>query len=133
MNHLTRSEEYILLAVWKLQDEAYTLPIQERLSEISGRPWSLSSVYAPLERLVKRNMIDSSLSEARAERGGRPKRIYKLTDDGRQALLEIQRVGQTMWEGISAVALQRGGETPRSDVDRGWAVHGQRGKTIPGN
>ena len=106
MNHLSRSEEYILLAVWKLQKEAYTLPIQDRLSEITGRSWSLSSVYAPLERLVKKNMIDSRLTDARPERGGRPKRIYRLTEDGRQALLEIQRVGQTMWQGISANALR---------------------------
>jgi PadR family transcriptional regulator PadR len=108
MNHLTRSEEYILLAIWKLQEEAYTLPIQARLSEITGRNWSLSSVYAPLERLVKQNLITSDLSEAIPERGGRPKRIYSLTSSGRRALLDIQAVGQTMWEGISAAALERG-------------------------
>jgi len=108
MNHLTRSEEYILLAIWKLQDEAYTLPIQTRLSHVTGRTWSLSSVYAPLERLVNRNLITSKLSDAIPERGGRPRRIYNLTSSGRRALLEIQQVGQTMWEGVSVVSLQRG-------------------------
>ncbi|NQV71873.1 helix-turn-helix transcriptional regulator [bacterium] len=108
MNHLTRSEEYILLAIWKLQEEAYTLPIQGRLQEITGRDWSLSSVYAPLERLVKQNLIKSELSEPIPERGGRPKRIYSLTSGGRRALLEINAVGQSMWDGISVNALERG-------------------------
>lgn len=105
VNHLTRSEEYILLAIWKLQEEAYTLPIQRRLTELSGRPWSLSSVYAPLDRLVKRELITSTLSEARTERGGRPRRIYELTIAGRHALVEIQRLDATMWSGISVNAL----------------------------
>ncbi len=108
MNHLTRSEEYILLAVWKLQEEAYTLPIQDRLQEITGRDWSLSSVYAPLERLVKQHLIKSELTDPLPERGGRPKRIYSLTSGGRRALLEINAVGQSMWAGVSVTELERG-------------------------
>ena len=107
-HNLTRSEEFILLAIWKLQDEAYTLPIQQRLSELTGRKWSLSSVYAPLERLDKRGLVTSSLSESRQERGGRPRRVYSLTVEGRYALVEIQRVGESMWSGITARALQEG-------------------------
>ena len=78
------------------------------LSELTGRNWSLSSVYAPLERLDKRGLITSSLSEARQERGGRPRRIYSLTMEGRHALVEMQRLGASMWSGITAQALQEG-------------------------
>jgi PadR family transcriptional regulator len=105
LNYLTRSEEYILLAVWRLQENAYTLPLQKRLIEISGRKWSLSSIYGPLERLEKKNMLSSELSGARPERGGRPKRIYSLTPTGREALLEIQQIGLSMWDGIKGLAL----------------------------
>ena len=106
MNHLSRSEEFILLAIWKLQQDAYTLPIQERLSELSGRKWSLSSVYAPLERLEKKGMIRSVTTEAIPERGGRPKRIYSLTPTGCRALLDIEKVAQSMWAGISSLSLR---------------------------
>jgi len=105
LNYLTRAEEYILLAVWRLQGNAYTLPIQKRLSEITGRKWSLSSIYAPLERLEKKYMIASSLSDARPERGGRPKRIYLLTPTGKKALLDIQQIGLSMWDGVSGLSL----------------------------
>ncbi|GAB5410439.1 MAG: hypothetical protein BalsKO_28040 [Balneolaceae bacterium] len=100
MKLLTRSEEYILLAVWKLQDDAYSIPIQEKLNEITGKEWSLGGIYMPLERLEKRGQLMSTLSESTPERGGRHKRIYKLTPAGKKALREIYEVQQTIWAGI---------------------------------
>ncbi|MCH8247723.1 MAG: BlaI/MecI/CopY family transcriptional regulator [Bacteroidetes bacterium] len=63
MKLLTRPEEFVLLAVWRLQDEAYSIPIREVIHEITGRKWSLSSVYMPLERLVKKGLVTSCLIE----------------------------------------------------------------------
>ncbi len=100
MKLLTRTEEFILLAVWKLQEEAYSIPIQEKLNEISDKEWSLGGIYMPLERLEKRGQLKSYLSESTPERGGRHKRIYKLTPDGKRALRKIYEVQQTIWAGI---------------------------------
>tara|TARA_R110000868_G_scaffold306734_3_gene568124 strand:- start:54752 stop:55078 length:327 start_codon:yes stop_codon:yes gene_type:complete len=100
MKLLTRSEEYILLAVWKLQDDAYSIPIQQKLNEITGKEWSLGGIYMPLERLEKRGQLMSMLSESTPERGGRHKRIYKLTPSGKKALRQIYEVQQTIWDGI---------------------------------
>ncbi len=106
MKLLTRSEEFVLLAVWKLQDQAYSLPIRKRLSQITGQNWSLGSVYTPLERLTKKGMLTSYLTEATAERGGRHKRVYQLTKKGRQALVQIRTVEQAMWAGVTVGALE---------------------------
>ncbi len=54
----------------------------------------------PLERLEKRGQLTSYLSESTPERGGRHKRIYKITTDGKKALREIYEVQQTIWAGI---------------------------------
>ena len=105
MKFLTRSEEFVLLAVWKLQDKAYSLPIRKKISEITGHEWSLGSIYTPLERLSKRGYLNSYLTEATAERGGRHKRVYQLTDAGRQALLHIRTIEQAMWAGVTGLAL----------------------------
>ncbi|MBN2430737.1 MAG: PadR family transcriptional regulator [Acidobacteria bacterium] len=94
---LTRTEELIMLAVWQLGQLAYSLPIRQRLEEITGDPYSLGSVYMPLDRLVKKGFLDSSLSEATPERGGRHKRIYRLTEAGRAELHRVQQVQQAMW------------------------------------
>ena len=105
MKLLSRSEEFVLLAVWKLQDRAYSLPIRKRISAITGHEWSLGSIYTPLERLVKKGMLTSYLTEATPERGGRHKRIYQLTPAGRRALLRIRTVEQAMWSGVTGLAL----------------------------
>jgi DNA-binding PadR family transcriptional regulator len=54
----------------------------------------------PLDRLVKRGFLESYLSEATPERGGRHKRIYKLTREGLEALQKIRDVQERMWSGI---------------------------------
>ncbi|RNC83139.1 MAG: hypothetical protein ED557_10535 [Balneola sp.] len=100
MKLLTRAEEYILLAVFKLDENAYSIPIQEKLSELTEKEWSLGGIYMPLERLEKRGYLSSSLSESTPERGGRHKRIYALTRDGKTALRHAYEVQQSMWSGV---------------------------------
>jgi DNA-binding PadR family transcriptional regulator len=97
---LTRAEELILLAVWKLKNNAYCIPIREQISEITGENWSLGSIYMPLDRLVKKRLLESYLSESTPERGGRHKRIYKLTDAGLKALLRVRQVQANMWRDV---------------------------------
>ncbi len=103
MKLLTRAEEMILLAIWRLQKNAYCIPIREQVSEITGNEWSLGAIYMPLDRLVKKGMLDSYLSETTPERGGRHKRIYRLTNEGKRALVRIKAVESKMWEGISGL------------------------------
>lgn len=100
MTLLTRSEEFVLLAVWRLQDDAYTLNIRERLSELTTQDWSLGSVYTPLERLGRRRFVTSRLSDTAPDRGGRKRRIYSLTNTGKEALIKIRAVETTMWAGV---------------------------------
>jgi DNA-binding PadR family transcriptional regulator len=100
MDLLTRAEELILLAVWRLREDAYCIPIHEQVSIVTGERLSLGSIYMPLDRLVKKGYLDSYLSDATPERGGRHKRIYKLTREGLKALQKIRSVQDRMWRGI---------------------------------
>jgi DNA-binding PadR family transcriptional regulator len=98
MKILTRAEELVLMAIWRLQDNAYSLLIQKQIQDLSGEKWSLGTIYAPLERLEKREYITSSLSETTPKRGGRHKRLYRLTEDGKNALIQIKEVHDTFWK-----------------------------------
>jgi DNA-binding PadR family transcriptional regulator len=100
MRLLTRTEEFVLLAVWRLQHDAYSVRISEELEEITGDAWSLGSVYMPLNRLRKQGLVRTFLSDATPERGGRPKRMYRLTDKGVRALVELKDVQSRLWMGI---------------------------------
>lgn len=98
---LTRPEELVLLAIWKLQGEAYSIPIREYISNMTGDDWSLGSIYMPLDRLGKRGLIESYLSESTPERGGRHKRMYKMTPEGMKELIRLRELQTAMWTDIS--------------------------------
>ena len=89
-----------MLAIWRLKDNAYCVPIHQQVSEITGEKWSLGSIYMPLDRLVKKGYLHSYLSEATPERGGRQKRIYQLTREGLRALQRVRDVQDRMWRGV---------------------------------
>lgn len=98
MRMLSRSEEMILLAVWKLKEDAYCVPIQDYLVEATGTKWSFSSIYNPLDRLEKGGLLDSYTTDPIKERGGRSKRVYRLTRLGQEALKKIRAIQDFLWE-----------------------------------
>jgi DNA-binding PadR family transcriptional regulator len=59
-----------------------------------------------MERLVKKGLLTSYLTDSTPERGGRHKRIYQLTPKGRRALIRIREVEQAMWGGVTRLALE---------------------------
>ncbi len=54
MRLLQRSEEIILLSIWRLQKKAYGMAIREQIAQATGKTWSFGAVYAPLNRLLKK-------------------------------------------------------------------------------
>ena len=105
---LTRTEELILLAVWKLSERAYGAAIQEYLSSVTGDDWSFGALYVPLERMASRGLVRSSLMEKTAKRGGRRKRCYSLTNKGVAALSQLRSVQDTLWQGLDPDAFRMG-------------------------
>jgi len=106
MKLLTRPEEYVMLAIWKLQEGAYSLPIREQVSENTGYTWSLSAIYTPLNRLSKKGMVKSMITDPIRVRGGRHKRVYELTESGKKALVQIRTVEASMWSGVIGLTAQ---------------------------
>jgi DNA-binding PadR family transcriptional regulator len=87
----------VLLVVWNLQEDASCLPIQRKLKETTGHDWSLGSIYDPLDRLEKKKLLVSRLTEPTKERGGRSKRVYRLTTLGKRSLRELRTIQEVLW------------------------------------
>jgi PadR family transcriptional regulator PadR len=98
MKSITRIEEMIMLAILNLGDDAYLVSIQAYLSEILKKKVSLTSVHLPLRRLEKINYLGTKMGEATAVRGGRRKKIYKVTDIGYLALEEYRNISNRLWD-----------------------------------
>lgn len=105
MKLLSRAEEYVLLAVWRLKGNAYTLSILDQVSEVTGYRWQIGAIYVPLEKLRKKGYLRKTKGEPTSERGGRSKFLYDLTDRGKKALKEIKEVHEAAWAGVSKFSL----------------------------
>jgi hypothetical protein len=98
--YLSRTEEMILLTVWRLGNDANCVPILEEMVKRTGRPWTLSGIYIPLGRLEKIELVESYLGDPLPERGGKRRRFYRITKSGFAALKEIQVIEKAMWVGL---------------------------------
>ena len=105
MKLLSRPEELFLLAIWKLQDNAYAVTIRDQVKRITGKTWSFGATFVTLERLVQKRYLTSFLSEPEQKRGGRSKRMYQLTREGIKALLDIKKLQESMWDDIPRLSL----------------------------
>lgn len=105
MKLLTRSEEYVLLAVWRLKGNAYTLSILDQISEVTGYKWQLGAIYVPLDKLREKGYLRKYKGDPTSERGGRSKYFYELTDDGKKALKEIKNIQENVWAGLEDLAF----------------------------
>ena len=57
MDILTRTEEIILLAIYRLGDNAYGVTIREEVEALVGKSYSVGAIYVPLERMTKRGLL----------------------------------------------------------------------------
>ncbi len=106
MKLLTRAEELILLAIWRLGEDAYCVPILDQVQEVSGKKWTLGSIYITLHRLEKRHYVQSELGAPTAEKGGKSKRFYTVTASGLEALRITHKVEKAMWDGIEGIIYE---------------------------
>ncbi|MCK5146281.1 PadR family transcriptional regulator [bacterium] len=105
MKILSRAEELLLLAIWRLKTEAYCVPLLSEAKKYTGKNWSLSDVYRPLGRLEEKGYITSYLGNPTPERGGKSKRYYQITPEGYKALKEVKQIETMMWSGLTEEAL----------------------------
>lgn len=98
MKLLSRTEEFMLLAVYYLKEDAYAVKIRQHLKEITDKSWSYGALFTSLEQMVKKGYLKSHLTEPLAVRGGRRKRIYRVTNIGKNALYEIREMQSKLWE-----------------------------------
>ena len=90
----------ILLALIRLEEDAYGVPISKELQRTTGREVALGSVYAALERLEKKGVVSSTLGDPTPERGGRAKRYFRVTREGLRQAEATRMALFNLWRGI---------------------------------
>ncbi|HEY7476072.1 MAG TPA: helix-turn-helix transcriptional regulator [Vicinamibacterales bacterium] len=103
-DHVGEFEELVLLAVAALGDEAYGVSIKERLDRETRRDISIGAVYAALDRLEAKTLLESRDTPGPAARGGRRRRSFATTPAGRKILRDVRALRERLWRAAPARA-----------------------------
>ncbi|PYS20463.1 MAG: PadR family transcriptional regulator [Acidobacteria bacterium] len=95
-NYIGEFEELVLLAILSQGDNAYGVTIRQALEEATDRSITVGSLYTTLSRLEGKGLVESSVGEPTAERGGRAKRHYKVKSSAQLLLEEVQAARQRL-------------------------------------
>ncbi len=96
-------EVVVLMAVLHGAEGAYGSAIRDDIEERTGRPVSRGAVYITLDRLEEKGLLSSRMGGATAERGGRPKRVFRATATGLKAVQHSVNVMARMYKGLEPI------------------------------
>lgn len=91
-------EELVLLIVGILNGEAYGISILNDIEEHTGRKVTVSTIHTALYRLEEKGFVESFIGGASKSRGGRSKRLYKVTAEGQLALEKARAIRDRLWK-----------------------------------
>ena len=108
MTLLTRLEEAILVAVLRLEAEAYGVSINREVSAIFGKSYTLGALYFALDQLVRKDLLGKREGQPTAQRGGRSRTYYRVTPEGGEALAAVRRHQERLWQAAPGFFAGRG-------------------------
>src|SRR5580658_4831456 len=94
-------EYFLLSAAARLGEDAYGAAIRQEIEEATGRPCSLGALYTTLDRLEEKGFLATRMGDPTPQRGGRPKRMVRVTAEGVQAASDFYAAVTRVSRGVS--------------------------------
>jgi PadR family transcriptional regulator, regulatory protein PadR len=104
--HLGEFEHIVMLAIVRLGEEAYGVPIRLDIERRTGRALTVGALYRTLDRLEDKGYITSAFSDPTPERGGRSKRYFTVKPLGLRSLRASREALVAMWEGLESLVMR---------------------------
>ncbi len=107
MKDLTLSELIFMLAIWRLEENAYGVTIRKQIAQVTGKVYTYGTLYSALNQLFRKGYVIKSAGPPTAERGGRSKIFYRLSPEGIRALKAARQLNREIWKGIPEFSLDK--------------------------
>ncbi len=99
-------EEVVILIVAILNGNAYSVGIITEIDERLNRNVSLGAIQTVLKRLENKGLLKSEFGDATNERGGKRKRLYEVTAEGKKILDQTRVQRNSLWEAIPRLSFK---------------------------
>jgi DNA-binding PadR family transcriptional regulator len=99
--YLGEFEHLVLLAVLRLGEDAYAVPVRSEIEDRGRRAVARGALYTTLDRLEQKGLLRSRLGDPLAERGGRARRYYSVTPRGIASLRAARESIESLSAGVT--------------------------------
>ena len=93
-------EQLVLLGLLQLGEGAYALPLRDKLGDLAGRNVSRGALYRTLDRLEEKKLVTWAIEAKAPDRGGHPRRRFRVTRPGIEALRASRQALLQLWDGL---------------------------------
>ena len=98
IGYIGEFEELVLLTIAALDEAAYGVAIKEDIEQRTVRSISIGALHSTITRLEEKGFIKSWLGEPTQERGGRRKRYFQLTNQGKAGVRNVKALRDGLWD-----------------------------------
>lgn len=106
MKEISKAEEMVLLAIWRLGDGAYGVSIRGQIHKATGKDYTYGTLYGLLRQMDHKGYIQKIKGEPLSKKGGRSKSYFKLTPAGIRALKDAIELHKRMWKDINDFSFE---------------------------
>lgn len=96
-------EFLVLLAILRLGDNAYPVPIARELDRCGNKALSRAAIHVTLQRLEDHELVESTLAAPRDESAGRARRYYKVLPEGVALVRQSKAIYSRLWKGLDVL------------------------------
>jgi PadR family transcriptional regulator PadR len=97
----------VMIAIWRLKDEAYGVKIKNKVREIGGTEYFYNTLYTTFDQLTRKGYITKHFGEPSAVRGGKKKVYFHITKEGRSALENAFVRQSRIWAGVDEDSFRK--------------------------
>ena len=93
-------EHLILLAILQLGREAHAARVREKIETEAERRVTRGALYVTLDRLTAKRLVEWEVQATTSARGGIPRRCFRVTAAGLEALRRSHAAVRTLSRGL---------------------------------
>ncbi len=105
MNELSKAEEMILLAVWRLGKNAYGVSIRRYIKKTTGKDYTYGTLYGLLRQLAFKDLVKKRMGDPTPEKGGRRKTYFDVTTEGNTSLKKAIEIHRQVWKDVDEMSF----------------------------
>lgn len=107
LKSLTVFEETVMLAVYRLEENAYSVTVHQEILSMTGKDVILGTLFRTLDQLHRKGYLIKSKGEPAKMKGGKSKIFYSITDEGYDVLEQTRKMHQILWNDIPEVLTKK--------------------------